>query len=79
MDKKIENNIKERIRELKEICEENHIPMMVAVASETEKETNYIKEVVTPLKCNVKLTNDCITPSLLMFDKRFKLFPVMDN
>lgn len=79
MEAQLKESVNQRIQELKAVCKEHEIPIMIAYAEEKSGGTYYTREVVTPLQCNVRLTNDLITPCLLMFSKDFRVIPMMKD
>lgn len=71
--------IEEKMKELKDLCILNDIPMIAVAAYEQSGETEYDSEVFTPLEANISLSNDKITKFNAALSNRFYIKIVSSN
>lgn len=64
------------IKNLKEICLREQIPMFVSFASrDTGAETDYLNEMLSPVSLGIQLSNDKISPMLKVVNDNFDVVP----
>lgn len=74
--KKNYTEAKKKLKDLRALCALEGIPFFGTIAEETETETKYHSEVVTPLQAEVELANDKITRFNAAISNDFYIKPV---
>lgn len=71
----VKKEIAPLIKNIKEICLREQIPMFVSIAAKDMGNTEYVNEMLSPVSLGIQLSNDKISPMLKVVNDNFDVVP----